>query len=307
MAAVLILLERGGKALRSPSKSALLARAATKVGRGKGFGVHKALDQLGAFAGPLVVAGVVALTASLWLGFAWLVVPGVIAMVILLVIRRGVPDPGNIGATSVAPPAAPREAASSWWRIALGGGLPGVFFGYAVAAALTTAGLVTFAVLSVHLTRDLGVTVAWVPVIYAGAMLVEAVAALGTGWAYDRVGPKVLVVVPVLVGLVPALAFAGLLAVALVGVGVWALAYGIQDSTIKALVAQLVPSDRLAGAYGIFAAIQGAFAMVGGFVAGYLLDRSIPLLIVVVGVSQAVALVLLVVTLRRVRPAIVAG
>ena len=50
-AATMILLERLGKAVRSPSKSALLAHVAGAVGRGRGFGVHKALDQVGAFAG----------------------------------------------------------------------------------------------------------------------------------------------------------------------------------------------------------------------------------------------------------------
>ena len=92
-AATMILLERLGKAVRSPSKSALLAQVASAVGRGRGFGVHKALDQVGAFAGPLVVAGVVAI-GSLWWGMAVLAMPGAIAMVLLLTLRRRVPDPG---------------------------------------------------------------------------------------------------------------------------------------------------------------------------------------------------------------------
>lgn len=286
----LILTERAGKAIRSPSKSALLAYAAGAVGRGRGFGVHKALDQLGAFAGPLLVAGVVAGTGSIWLGFGWLVVPGVVAILLLLAIRRAVPD-----MTVYAPEPPPQTPATTvpWWRAAAGLHLPGTFFLYALAAALTTGGLVTFAVISVHLTRELDLATAVIPLVYAGAMLVEAVAALATGWAFDRAGAGVLFVVPILVALVPALAFAPGLALSLVGVAVWALAYGIQDSTIKALVAELVPADQLATAYGIFAAIQGAFAIVGGYVAGYLVDRSVPTLIVVVGVAQLVALVLL--------------
>lgn len=286
----MILLERAGKAVRSPSKSALLAYAAGAVGRGRGFGVHKALDQLGAFAGPLLVAAVVAATGSLWVGFGWLGVPGAVAILILLGIRRAVPDMSVYSPE----PAARRPATRvPWWRTAAGVHLPGAFFVYALAAALTTAGLVTFAVISVHLVRGLGMATAVVPVVYAGAMLVEALAALATGWAYDRAGARVLVAVPVLVAVVPALAFSPYLAVALAGVAVWALAYGIQDSTIKALVADLVPGDQLASAYGIFAAIQGAFAILGGWLAGWLVDRSVPALIVVVGVAQLVALVLL--------------
>ena len=86
LASVLILLERSGKAVRSPSKSALLAHVATAVGRGRGFGVHKALDQVGALAGPLLVAAVIAAAAgAIWP--AMLAIPGAVAMVLLAVIR----------------------------------------------------------------------------------------------------------------------------------------------------------------------------------------------------------------------------
>ena len=300
IASLLILAERTGKAVRSPSKSALLAHAARAVGRGKGFGVHKALDQLGAFAGPLSVAAVISFSGSMWTGLAWLAVPGVVAMIILLALRARVPD------MTVYDPveAAPRDHATGgglrgWWRDVVGADLPKAFFGYAIAASLTTGGLVTFAVISVHLTRQLGVEARGVPMIYAGAMLVEAVTALLTGWVYDRLGTGVLFIVPVFVAVVPWLAFGPSLAVGLVGVGLWAAATAVQDSTIKALVAELVPGDKLASAYGIFAAIQGAFAIVGGFVAGWLLDRSIPVLGLVIGVTQIVALVMLVATARR--------
>lgn len=298
VAAALILAERAGKAIRSPSKSALLAHAARAVGRGRGFGVHKALDQIGAFAGPLLVAAVVGATASIWWGFAALVVPGVVAMVLLLVIRRAVPD-----VTVYDPPGAvsrePKTAAAqpSWWRQAVGAQLPGDFWGYAVAAALTTGGLVTYAVIAVHLTR-LGVGAQQVPLVYAGAMAVEAVVALATGWLYDRVGPRVLLAVPVLVAAVPALAFGGSLPLVLAGVAAWGAAMGVQDSTIKALVAELVPSSTLATAYGVFAGVQGALAIAGGWLAGYLLDRSVPALVAVIAVSQLAALALMIGTLR---------
>lgn len=58
------------RSVRSPSKSALLARVATTTGRGRGFAVHKAMDQVGAFAGPLLLAGLAALTGVLWPGLA---------------------------------------------------------------------------------------------------------------------------------------------------------------------------------------------------------------------------------------------
>ena len=326
LAAVLILLERSGKAVRSPSKSALLAHVAAAVGRGRGFGVHKALDQVGAFAGPLVVAGVIAATGVIWPGMLVLAVPGVAAMVILAILRAKVPDPSVYDGSAT--PASDRSRVESsdsssapgdsdsphasgrwlsgirqggvraWLSDAIGRDLPKEFFRYALAASLTTGGLVTFGIIGYHLTVDGIVPVAAVPVVYAGAMAVEALAALAVGAIYDRRGAHVLLVVPVLVAVVPALALTRSPLVALAGVAVWGLAFGIQDSTIKALVAEIVPAPRRATAYGVFAGIQGAFAVVGGAVVGWLYDVSLPLLVGVVAASQLLALVLLVRTVR---------
>jgi MFS family permease len=286
LAIVLILAERSGKAVRSPSKSALLAHVAGAVGRGRGFGVHKAMDQTGAFAGPLLVAAVVAVAGGIWAGMLALAVPGAIAMVLLLWIRARVPDPsvydGSLAAAAEDPTDPPRRR--GWLADALGAGLPREFFVYAVAASLMTGGLVTFGIISYHLTV---------------AMLAEAAAALVVGWLYDRVSTKVLYAVPVLVALVPGLALAGRLWLALLGIAVWGFAFGLQDSTIKALVADLVEAPRRATAYGVFAGIQGVTAIGGGVLAGWLYERSIPALVVVVAVTQLVAL-LLVPTLRRV-------
>lgn len=99
--------------------------------------------------------------------------------------------------------------------------------------------------------------------------------------------------------MVPATALTGSLALALIGVVVWGAATGLLDSTVKVLVAELVPGDRRATAYGVFAAIQGAMAIVGGALAGGLYERSVPTLVVVVAISQVAAFVLLYVTLTR--------
>src|SRR6185369_2992941 len=95
VAAVLILAERTGKAIRSPAKSALLAEAAGRVGMGRGLGVHKALDQIGAFAGPLLVAAIIAAAGGrIWPALAVLAVPGGASILILLAVRaRGGTEP----------------------------------------------------------------------------------------------------------------------------------------------------------------------------------------------------------------------
>ncbi|WP_153504687.1 MFS transporter [Cumulibacter manganitolerans] len=300
VAAVLILAERAGKAVRSPSKSALLAHAAGAVGRGKGFGIHKALDQTGAFAGPLLVAAVIAGAGTIWPGLAVLAIPGAVAMVVLLVVRRAVPDPSVYDPEPVAAPpsAAAAGGLRGWVGSAVGAGLPREFFRFAVAASICTGGLVTFGIIGYHLTRSGLLGVAGVPVVYAGAMLVEAFAALAVGMVYDRLGGGVLVIVPVLVAAVPLLALSRLAWLALCGVAAWALATAVLDSTVKALVAELVDAPRRATAYGVFAGIQGAFAVLGGLLAGWLYDRSITALVVTVAATQLVALTLLLRTAR---------
>jgi len=128
-----------------------------------------------------------------------------------------------------------------------------------------------------------------------------SLAALATGLAYDRVGGRVLFTMPVLVGLVPALAFGGGLPTVLLGVAVWGLATGILDSTVKALVSDIVPRGQLATAYGWFATFQGLAALAGGAAAGALYARHLGVLVGLVLLLQILSLALLARTLRTPR------
>jgi Major Facilitator Superfamily len=293
---LLVLAERTGKAVRSPAKSTLLAHAAGPVGLGRGFGVHKALDQVGAFAGPLLVAALIAATGALWPAFLALAVPGAASIGLLVWLRRRTGDPLREQARAAGPQ--PRTSLLRASRE-----LPRAFWLFAASTALTTAGLVTFGVISYQLVNHQVVAVAAVPVVYAAAMVAAAAAALIVGWVHDRWGGRTMVVLPVMVAAVPALAFAGTWTVALVGVLIWGAATGLQDSTVKALVAQLVPATRRATAYGMFAAVQGVAAVAGGALAGGLSTRSVPALVGIVAVLQLAALVLLLRTLRTQRAA----
>lgn len=292
LATVLILLERAGKAIRSPSKSALLARVTVLVGRGRGFAVHKSLDQVGSFAGPLLVAGVIAVTGAEWPAFALLAIPGAACMLLLFAVRRH------------APLAVPREAdalaqrSTDPTRTVEPERLPARFYAFAASCAFGTLGLMTFGVISYHLVDSGLVRIAVVPLVYAAAMAVEAVAALGTGFAYDRWGARILYALPAFIAVVPALALAERLAVVVTGVLVWGAVTGVQESTVKALVADLVPQPRLATAYGAFAAFQGAAALAGGTLAGGLYADHRSVLLGLVALMQVGSAGLLVVALR---------
>jgi MFS family permease len=299
LACVLILGERLGKAVRSPAKTALLAHAASAVGLGRGFGVHQALDQIGAVAGPVLVAAVAAAAGTLWPAMAVLIIPAAISMIILVWIWRNMRTPAADGedpdSTETAANPEPRESLLS----SLHGRLPGVFWMFAAASAAISAGLVTFAVIAYHLTQDHVVGVAAVPLIYAAAMGAGSLAALASGWLFDRTRGGALLGLPLLVSAVPVLAFASTPLVAIAGALVWGAAGGVLDSTVKALVADLVPASRRATAYGVFAAVQGAAAVAGGVMAGALYQRSLPILIAAVIATQIIALALLLATLRH--------
>jgi MFS family permease len=266
VAALLIVSERAGKAIRSPAKDVMLSHATATIGRGRGFALHEALDQIGAVIGPLIVAGVLAFTAGHYApAFVSLAVPGVAAMLVLLWLRSRVPDPAGRYE-----PAAPH----------MNGPLPRAFHRYLAFTILSTAGFATFGVIGFHLAQRAVLPVAAIPVLY------------------DRIGVKVLAAVPVLTALTPVLAFSTNLSVAVAGALAWAAALGMQESTMRAAVADLVPARRRGTAYGIFAAGAGAATFVGGVLTGALYDRSLPALITTVAVLQAAALALLLSTTR---------
>ena len=297
VAATLLIIERVGKAIRSPAKSVLLADAAGAVGRGRGFGVHKTLDQIGAFLGPLAVAGVIGVTGVMWPAFVVLVIPAAIAMLLLVQLRRRVPDP-SVYMPAIAPTDPDPVERHRTAGTAADSGIPVTFILFALSSALATFGLVGFGVISFHLADSGMVALPVIPLIFALGMLAAAVSALGNGWAYDHIGASVLLVVPGLVTCIPALTLSTSVPAAVVGVVVWGATVGIQDSTVKALVADLAPSGRRGTAYGMFAVLQGVTTFIGATLAGALYnDRA--LLTAIIAVAQVCSLALLVVVIRR--------
>lgn len=291
IAATLVIAERVGKAVRSPAKDTLLSHATAVTGRGKGFAVHEAMDQVGAITGPLLVAGMLALTHVNYLPtFAILALPGGATLLLLFWLRRRVPHPERYEHDDYIRGAADRPHKLS---------LPLSFWLYSGFTAITMIGFATFGVLSFHMVQRGVLPVPAVPIVYAAAMAADAVAALLSGWAYDRVGPKSLAALPIVGATVPMLAFTDSLPGIVLGALLWGAAVGIQESTLRAVVADLVPPPRRATAYGVYAAVLGTATAIGGALTGYLYGVSIPMLIAVVGVIQLVALITAAPTLLR--------
>ena len=291
VAAGLIILERVGKAVRSPAKDALLSYATSAIGRGRGFAVHEALDQFGAVIGPLVVAGMLAITGTQYgPSLAVLALPGVVALGLLVWLRSRAPRPMDFEVS-------PHRSSAKHEPI---GRLPRAFWLYAGFTATTMLGFATFGLISFHIVEANLLPAAVVPLLYAAVMVVDALAALATGWAYDRFGPRVLIVLPIVAATIPAFAFTDGILAAVAGSLLWGIALGIQESTLRATVADLVDARRRSTAYGIFAAIVGVATAGGAALAGALYDVALPLLIVVTIAIQILAIgLLLTLSMRR--------
>ncbi|MES1956264.1 MFS transporter [Salinisphaera hydrothermalis] len=285
-ASTLIVGERFGKAVRTPARDTMLAAASTaSFGRGLTFAVHEAMDQSGAFLGPLIVAGMIALSGYR-AGFAVLAVPGVLALLTLAWLRRAVPRP-----TAYEPEQTvadePAEATGKIHNFSR------TFWLYTAFTAMSMLGFSTFAVLAYHDQVAGVIAPAWIPVTYAVAMAAAALVALGSGWLYDRIGLRALMVALPLAVLVPILAFSDSVLAVWIGAAVWGAAMGIHESTLRAAVADLVPAARRGTAYGLFTAAYGVAWLAGSTAIGALYGLSQTGVIVFVAATQVVALILL--------------
>ena len=180
----------------------------------------------------------------------------------------------------------------------LGADLPREFHLFSLAVACSTAGLMTFGVISFRFVEAGPVPAGRGAAGLRGGDGCRGRRGAGTGDLFDRFGGRVLLVVPLVVVTVPPLVFAPTPRPVLAGVALWGAATGIQDSTVKAYVADLVPSRRRSTAYGVCRRRAGVGALVGGILAGALATTHVGLLAWCVAGLQATSLLLLVQSLR---------
>lgn len=286
LAVLLMTLERVSKALRSPAKDTLLSYATRSIGHGKGFGLHEAIDQIGAVAAPLLLAAVIAWQGSYQLAFALLLIPGGLTILLLLVARACFPQPADLEGRT---PALNTQ------------GFDRSFWLYLTAVGLIAAGFADFPLIALHLQRNELFAPAAIPALYALAMAADAGAALLFGAMFDRVGYGALTLAALLsIGVAP-LVFAGSVALVVLGVILWGGSLGAQESILRATVATLVPAERRGTAYGLFNTFYGLAWFVGSAVLGLLYDRWLPGLIAVAIALQTLALVALLALVRRQR------
>lgn len=272
-AALLIVLERTGKSLRGPARDVLLSEATGEVGHGWGFGLHGAMDQIGAVIGPLIMVAAVAHWKRFGPAFLPLAVPAVLALGSLAVAR-------SMHAARGTPPPPPAPASHK---------RPQVFWIYVAAAGLLACGFIDFPLLAYHLQSARVVKPEVIPLLYAGAMGVSGATALLFGRLFDRYG-IVALAAGILISLLSLpLGFLGGPASVVVGVACWATGLGAQDASLRAGIAQVVSMNQRGGAFGAFNGAYGVMWFVGSVVMGLLYSRSLVALVAFGVVAQLLA------------------
>src|SRR5262249_35303016 len=153
LAAVLVIAERVGRAIRKPSVEAMLSYTTGSLGKGWVYAVNNALDQLGATLGPLLMAAVLLLKGSYRTGYAVLLIPTLLALATLAVAQRFFPHPARLEA---GPTTKPTGFTTTYWLSM-------------VAGACIAAGLVSFELISYHFSRSGTVAEEWSPVFFSVA------------------------------------------------------------------------------------------------------------------------------------------
>lgn len=286
VAVVLIVAERMGRALRAPTRDAMLSHAATRTGAGWAFGLHEAMDTTGAILGPLAISAALYFGQGYKASFAMLVVPALLSIVVLLVARSQFPAPREL--ELVEPIRQPSMLHRKFWVFSIG-------------AAFIGAGYADFSLLAYHFGKAAVVAPPWIPILYAVAMAAAAIAALALGRWFDRVGIVVMLPVTVISALSAPLAFLGGPALVAIGVICWGIGMGAQESVMRAVVGSMAPQDRRGTAFGLFHTIFGIAWFVGSALLGIIYDHSVTGVAVLSLVLQLLALPILFAVVDRER------
>ena len=298
-ACLLLVVQRMGKAIKKPAKDTIMSFAASQEGAGRSFGLQELLDQIGAFLGPvllwLVMLGRTDASPirTYSLCFAVLAIPGGITLLLLLYTRSRFPNPEQFEPE-------PKEYIPFRMKKS--------FILYIAGISLFAFGFIDYSLIVMHISRTAAtlsgavglITGETLPLLYAGAMLIDAVSALFFGFLYDRIGVRSLIFSTLLssgfavfvfsMHSVPAL---------LVGIALWGVGMGAQESILKAAVSSMVPKSSRATGYGIFECSFGFFWFLGSWLMGALYDFSIPAMVAVSVATQLLSIPLYLASSRQ--------
>lgn len=260
--------DRVGKGIRTAPRDALVADSLTPEQRGKGFGLHRTMDTLGAAVG--IISAII--VVQLYQGNNWaltrgtyqqLVLIGIIPAVLALFVFFFIKEPDN-------------KTSMETSRARLGGLLSGFDKRFKIFLGITflfTLGNSSDAFLVLR-AQDLGNPVLYILLMLLLFNFVYAAISTPAGMLSDRLGRRRVIASG---WLVYALVYLGL-ALATPGAkwqlwllfGFYGVYYGLAEGTARALVADLVPVEKRGTAYGLFHGVVGVTLLPASIIAGWL-------------------------------------
>ena len=289
----LVVLERVGKAIKKPAKNTLVSFAASEIGTGKGFAYQEFLDQLGAFLGPVILFVIAAVKGSgdlfstYRLCFAVLGIPALITIALVVLAKFRYPHPELFEKETGASAAFHAQKSCVLYMIAI---------------CLFAFGFADFTLITLHAAKMQMFPASALSLLYAAAMAVDAFAALFFGWLFDKIGLKALMLSTLCSAFFSFFVFlSGSAALMGVGIVLWGIGMGAQESIMKAAVSKIVPSAMRSTGFGIFETGFGIAWFLGSWLLGALYDTSLVWLVIVSVSVQLLAVVFYALCLRKQR------
>ncbi|HOK41892.1 MAG TPA: MFS transporter [bacterium] len=279
-AAFLIIIERLGKAIRSPAKDTIVSLAANKVGTGFGFGLLEALDQIGALIGPAIFTIYFYFSKTnkneittyqnaynlLWFPFLILIFCIILTYFKYSKILEEEKRTAEIKKDN----------------------LPKIFWLYSIFIFLTTIGFINFLLLSYHYKKFKILSDYQIPLFYAIAMIIDAFAAVVIGKLYDVLKEKkkniyagllTLFIIPIFTLFIPLFGFSNNLFLIFIAVFIWGIVMATHETIMKSAIADITSLKKRGTGYGIFNSIYGLAMFIGSSLVGFFYEKNFFILI----------------------------
>lgn len=240
IAFVLLLTERIGKGLRNPSRDVILSEVVEEIGRGRGFGLHEFLDQLGAISGPLIIAYFLSGRGGYSAGFKFLAIPASISIALVLASFITYPKLSSL------------DTIRGITIRKVGGPLKSYIFLF----SMISAALIPWSIVSYNIVK-LGGGGEIAALLYMIAMVTDAIGALLLGYLYDRAKLYIYLIVPPLSFISTFLFLGNGLNIIWYGIGaaIWGIVMGYFESVFRATISELSQGDYVGG-FGAYAVAQ---------------------------------------------------
>ncbi|MEM4311949.1 MAG: MFS transporter [Nitrososphaerales archaeon] len=278
LALILIILERVGKGVRAPSRDTILSSATVKIGRGYGFGIHEAIDQIGALIGPIIVSLIIYFKGGYTQSFSLLALPALVSISLLFFAKRfyhELPvekDKVEVKASEVK--------------------LPRVFWFYLIFVMLSAGGFVHFQLISYHFKVFYLFPDEQIPLLFALAMGIDALIGLMMGKLYDKVGFLSLIAIPILTLPIAYFALSFNYPLMILSMILWGAVMGIHETVMRAYIADITSLRRRGLAFGIFNTAYGSAWFLGSLLMGMLYESNILYLIYFSTILEIIALII---------------